>query len=138
MDKAEIYAFLNTNPIFHLATIEEGKPHVRAMMLYKADENGIIFHTGRDKDLHGQLKENPNVELCFNDYKDNIQIRVSGLAQEVEDLELKKAIVSQREFLKPWVEKYGYETLTVCRVTNCIATIWTFESNQAPKTYIRL
>jgi len=46
MNKSEILGFLNANPLCHLATVEGNKPHVRGMMLYRADENGLIFHTG--------------------------------------------------------------------------------------------
>ena len=137
MDKAEIIAFLNANPSCHLATVEGNKPHVRGMLLYRADENGIIFQTGKMKDLHKQLSENPNVELCFNNYKDNIQIRVSGTVELVEDMDLKNEIIAKRQFLKPLIEKAGYE-LAVYRLKKGVATIWTFETNLAPKAYIEL
>src|SRR4030065_1697266 len=102
MNKNEVFEFLDTNPVFHLATIEGNKPRVRGLLLYKADENGIIFHTGKMKDLHKQLTKNPHVEMCFNNgnFENLIQIRVSGTVELIEDLELKKEIVQKREFLK--------------------------------------
>ena len=69
MNKTEIIAFLNANPVFHLATVEGNKPRVRAMYLYQADENVILFHTGKMKDLHKQLTANPNVEMSCNNGK---------------------------------------------------------------------
>jgi uncharacterized pyridoxamine 5'-phosphate oxidase family protein len=47
MNKSEILGFLNANPVFHLATVEGNKPHARGMLMYRADENGILFHTGK-------------------------------------------------------------------------------------------
>ncbi len=138
MNKDEILTFLNSNPACHLATVDGDKPHVRGILIYHADENGIIFHTGSMKDLYKQLSVNPNVELCFNDLRENIQIRVSGTATLVEDEELKKQIVANREFLKPWIEERGYDMLAVFIVKNCIATIWTIHKNFEPKTYIKL
>lgn len=138
MNRNEIFKFLNDNPAFHLATAEDNKPHVRAMLLYCADQNGIVFTTGKTKDLDKQLSANPQTELCFNNYQDNIQIRIEGSVQCVEDLEFKKEIVAKREFLKPWVERMGYEMLSVYRLKNGAATVWTFETNFTPKTYIRL
>lgn len=138
MNKNEILKFLNANPIFHLATSEEDTPHVRGMLLYSADENGIVFTTGKTKDLNKQLSANPQVELCFNNYQDNIQVRIAGCVELMEGLEFKKEIVSKREFLKPWVDKMGYETLLVYRLKNGIATVWTFETNFVPKSYIEL
>ena len=140
MNKSEIFNFLNANPVFHLATVEGDKPHVRGLLLYKADENGIIFHTGKMKDLHRQLTENPHVEMCFNNgnFENLIQIRVSGTVELVENLELKKEIVQKREFLKPWVDQMGYEFLAVYRMKNGMATIWTMKTNFLPKEFLEL
>jgi pyridoxamine 5'-phosphate oxidase len=140
MIKSEIFAFLNANPVFHLATIEGNKPHVRGMYLYRADENGILFHTGKGKDLHRQLTDNPAVEMSFNNGKlaDLIQIRISGTVELVEDRALKEEIVQKRIFLKPWVERDGYETLAVYRTKKGLATIWTMKDNFAPKEFIEL
>ena len=138
MNKSEILAFLNVNPSCHLATVEGNKPHVRGMRICKADENGIILQTFKIKDLYRQLSENPNVELCFNNYKDNIQVRVSGTVELVEDMELKKEIIAKRERFKPLIEKEGYEVVAVYRLEKGVATVWTFETNLAPKTYVKL
>lgn len=140
MNKEEILNFLNTNPVFHLATVEGGKPHVRGMLLYRADENGLLFHTGKMKDLHTQLTENPKVELAFNNgkFEDLIQIRISGAVELVEDLDLKKEIVQNREFLKPWVEQSGYGPLAVYRIKQGVATVWTMKTNFEPKNYIEM
>ncbi len=140
MNKSEIFEFINANPVFHLATVEGNKPHVRGMLVYRADENGIIFHTGKGKDLHKQLSSNPNVEMSFNNgkFEDLIQIRISGSVELVEDLNLKKEIVQKREFLKPWVDQMGYEPLAVYRLKNGVAIIWTMKTNFAPKELIQL
>jgi uncharacterized pyridoxamine 5'-phosphate oxidase family protein len=140
MNKSEILAFLNANPVFHLATVEGSRPHVRGMYLYRADEKGILFHTGKMKDIHKQLTANPNVEMSFNNgkFEDLIQIRVSGKVELIEDLDLKKEIVQKREFLKPWVERDGYESLAVYRLKNGKAAIWTMKTNFTPKEFIDL
>lgn len=140
MDKSEIFGFLNTNPAFHLANIEGNKPHVRGILLYRADENGIIFHTGKMKDLHRQLTQDPHVELCFNNgnFENLIQIRVSGTVELEEDLELKKEIVQKREFLKPLIEQMGYEILAVYRMKRGKATVWSMATNFAPKEFVEL
>jgi uncharacterized pyridoxamine 5'-phosphate oxidase family protein len=140
MNKHEILQFLNSNMIFHLATVEDGQPRVRGMWLYRADEDGLVFHTGKMKDLHQQLRADPRVELSFNNGKfDNLtQVRVRGVAELVEDLELKKEIVQKRPFLKPWVEKDGYEGMAVYRVRRGKATVWTFNHNLAPKEFVEL
>ncbi len=138
MNRAEIIEFMNSNPASHLATVDGTRPRVRGMLIYRADEEGIIFHTGASKDLYNQLMKNPDVELCFNNYKENIQIRVSGQAEEVRDIGLKKEIIEARPFMKPWVEQYGEDMLAVFRVKNAVAIVWTMETNFAPKNYVAL
>lgn len=140
MNRQEVFDFLNANPVFYLATAEGNKPHVRGMLLYRADNNGILFHTGKGKDLHRQLAANPQVELCFTNgnFEDLIQVRVSGSVELIEDLDLKKEIVQKREFLKPFVEQAGYDPLAVYRMRQGIATVWTMKTNLAPKQFVEL
>jgi len=138
MNKKEILEFLNKNVACHLATMEGDQPRVRGMMMYRADDKGILFHTGSTKDLPKQLRANPKAEVCFNDFATNVQVRVTGVTEFIEDRGLKEEIVAARPFLKPWVDERGYDMLIVFRIKNCTATIWTFDKNFDPKEYIRL
>jgi len=136
MDKSEILEFFKRNPVVYLATVEGKHPRVRGMMLYKITPEGIIFHTGRAKDLHKQLELNPQVELCAFSQKENTQVRLSGTAEQLKDDGLKKEMVENRPFMKPWVAKYGLDLLTVWRIKPQRACAWTMETNFNPKEYI--
>lgn len=136
MNKSEILEFLNRNPVVYLATVEGKNPRVRGMMLYRITPEGIIFHTGKTKDLHKQLESNPQVELCAFSQKENMQVRLSGKAELLEDEALKQEMVEKRPFMKPWVAKYGLGLLTIWRIKPARACVWTMESNFSPKEYI--
>jgi len=136
MNREQILEFVNANPLCHLATCEGMQPRVRGMMLYRADGSGLIFHTGRGKALSRQLLANKQVEVCFN--SQDTQVRVAGVAEIVEDMDLKQEIVEARPFLKPWVEQHGYDLLVVFRVTQCQAAVWTMATNFEPTQYRRL
>ncbi len=138
MTKKEVIEFVSKNRMFSLATTEGKQPHVRLMMLYRADDNGLIFVTGRDKDLNKQLQANPAVEMCFYNTESNQQVRISGKVEMLDDLELKKQILEYFTFLKPLVEKQGYEIMVCCRVKNGKAVTWKMETNLDPKQYIQL
>ncbi len=138
MNKTQILDFLNTNPVCHLATAEGDQPRVRGMMMYKADENGIIFHTGDFKDIYEQLTKNPKVEMCFNSTDQRKQIRICGVAEFLDDLNLKKEIVSARPFMKPQIDQQGYDMLIVFRVTRLKASIWSMATNFEPTSYVDL
>ena len=138
MTKEEILEFATKNPVCSLATIDGNQPRVRTIMLYKADENGIIFCTGRDKAVHKQLQANPAAELCFYNAEQGLQVRIEGAVEMLDDLELKKKIVEAFSFLKPWVESQGYEVMICYRLNNARAVTWTMQTNFEPKQYIQL
>jgi len=137
MIKEEIFIFLNENPSFSLATCDGTIPHVRILMLHKADETGIYFMVGKFKDVYRQLSLNPTVELCF--HKDNFQVRISGKVEKLDkDLDLKKEILEARPFMKPWIDQVGFKYMAVFRVKNGIATTWSLETEMQPKNSILL
>ncbi|MCK9617313.1 MAG: pyridoxamine 5'-phosphate oxidase family protein [Lentimicrobiaceae bacterium] len=137
MTTQEIFEFLNSHPIFYLATADGDQARVRGIMLHKADEKGLVFTTAKYRDVYKQLITNPKVELCF--HEQHLQIRVTGIAEEIdEDIELKKEIVAARDFMKPWIAKTGYEPMGLFRVTHCVATTWTMTNTLAPKIFVNL
>ncbi len=138
MTKEEMFKIMNENMAFHLATSVDGQPYVRGLLLFRADENGIIFHTGKFKDLYGQLKQNPNVELCFN--APAVQLRVKGTVEEVNDEKLVEEIYAHptRQFMRDWKEQ-GIDTqLAVFRLKDGLASTWTMQTNFDEKEYVQL
>lgn len=129
MTRQEILELMNSNPAFHLATMDDDQPRVRAILLYKADKDGIVFHSGIMKDIYKQICQNPKVELCFNDFNKNIQLRVSGKLEIVDDNDLKDEIANHpsRGFLKSWKERGTlqdfYNTFVVFRLRNWVVSI---------------
>jgi len=137
MTITEILELIKANPRSFMATVEGNKPHVRSMGIYDVDENGIIIQTWTIKDIHQQIVNNPEVELCFNDFKAGIQVRVSGKAEIIDDLAFKQKVVEDRPFMKPTVEEKGYDVVALYRVKGK-ATVWTRAVNFEPKTYVDL
>lgn len=141
MNKIDIINLMNSNPVFYLATVEGSVPRVRGMLLYRADETGVIFHTGTMKNLYKQLGENPNVELCFN-CNNGVQLRVSGKVVEVNDDNIKNEILSHpsRDFAKGWIDSglFKYEEFVVYKVKYKEATVWSMDKNFEPNEIINL
>ena len=145
MNKKEIFEFMNKNPGFHLATVDKDIPKVRGMLLFRADENGIIFHTSAVKDVYRQISVNPNVELCFNDLQGGEQVRVSGKLEELDDKALKDEIVVHptRGFLQMVIKSMPskeafFESFKVFNLKGGKAQVWTMQTNMTPKEYINL
>jgi len=142
MTKQEVFDAISKHPAFYLATVEKDQPRVRAMFLYRADEEGIIFHTATAKDVYHQICDNNKVELCFN--CDGTQIRVSGELDLIDDNEFKDEIVNHpsRGFLKAWKEngvfEDFYQAIAVFKLRNGVAVPWSMNSNFAPKVSVNL
>lgn len=138
MTKQEILDFIKANPVFALATSADNQPYVRMMMLYRADDEGILFTTGENKDVHAQLQANPQIQMCFYGPEKGLQVRIDGTVEVLEDLELKKQVVKDYPFLKEWVDREGYEVLVIYCLKNGKAVPWTMETNFKPKEYVEL
>lgn len=138
MTKEEMYELMNANLGFYLATVEGDQPHVRGMMLFRADDNGIIFHTASTKDVFKQIMENPKAELCFNG--NGVQIRVTGKLEVVNDKKLREEIFNHptRKFLQAWKDNGIDDLLQILVMKNCEAVTWTMETNFAPKEKVML
>lgn len=138
MTKEELFQIMNENPVFHLATMDGDQPRVRGMLLFRADEEGIIFHTASTKDVYAQILANPKTEICFQGQ--GIQIRVTGILEQVQDEKLKEDIFAHptRKFLQAWKEQGIDGLLQIFRLKNGTAVTWTMETNFEKQKPIQL
>jgi uncharacterized pyridoxamine 5'-phosphate oxidase family protein len=133
MTRDEIFEFINNNPIFYMATSVDNQPFVRAMRVYRADESGIIFNTSTTKTLHRQLSKNPSVELCFYDDDEQIQLRIKGDVEPIDDENIKNDIVEKMPALKPLVFGNEKKRLAVYRLARAKGKFWKIDSDYAPR-----
>jgi uncharacterized pyridoxamine 5'-phosphate oxidase family protein len=136
MTRQDIIAFITRNPASFLATADGDMPHVRGILIYRADGDGILFHTGTFKHMYDELTMNPNAEFCFWSPAEGLQIRVKGPCETVEDPALKQEIVLTRPFLKPWIDQNGYEGFKVFRMKPDGVTVWTMQNNFARSEWV--
>ena len=138
MTKEEIFELMNKNPSMHLATADGDQPRVRGMLLFRADENGIIFHTASTKDVYKEIKANPKAELCF--FGEGVQVRVTGTLEEVVDENLKTEIYNHptRKFLQAWKDEGVENLLRIFVMKKGVAVTWTLDDNFKEKEYIQL
>ena len=136
MDFKDCVNFANENPVAWLATCENGQAHVRAMGMWYADETGFYIQSGTVKELVGQIKKNPKIELAFYkpDEATGTMLRVEGEAEILEDDELKEKCFEDRPFLK----EIGLtnDALFIFRISHGKAHFWTMDTNLNPKEFI--
>ena len=140
MNKSEIHDFIRRNPMLQLATVDtEGHPRTRTVMLHAIEDGSILFHTGNFKTLYRELKENPRIEFSSYNAESFTEIRVSGLAEEIDDDQLREKVISApgKEYLKPTIALKGKNAIRIFRITDCKALVWTMASNHDyPKTRV--
>ncbi|MEN6391225.1 MAG: pyridoxamine 5'-phosphate oxidase family protein [Syntrophomonas sp.] len=141
----EVMLFANQNPSCWLATSEDNQPHVRGMLMWFADETGFYFHTAKAKGLFQQIQINPKVEAAFiRDADDPVNfasLRVTGLAEVVEDKELEKRLFLERPWIWENIKQAGADTeVVIFRIVNGSAYIWNMSWNlkekEAPRVTI--
>jgi len=65
MDFKDCLKFASDKPVSFVASMEGGQPRVRAFLMWFSDEGGFYYHTVMAKNVYKQLKNNPNVDVCF-------------------------------------------------------------------------
>ncbi len=138
MDIEDCIKFAKENPISFVATLEGNQPRVRGFQLWRADKTGLYYSTIASKDVVKQLTANPKVEICFFDpkSKDMKQIRITGTAQLVNDVEMKKQLIADRPFLKTAGLTPESPAIVIIKVAMIAATKWTFSEFLAPKEVV--
>ena len=93
-----VYEFLEKAGTYYLATVEGDQPRVRAFGTQLLYEGKLYIQTGKIKPVSKQIKANPKVELCA--FKDGQWLRLSGVLEEDERREVKKAMLDKMPELR--------------------------------------
>lgn len=134
MSFEECIKFAVENPVCFLATVDGDQPRVRGFLVLYANENGFYFTTGRAKDVYRQLQENPRLELCFFNSQSGKQMRVTGKAEWIDDLDFRAKVLEDR----PWLKDYGTgkpddPVFAVLHIRHGDAHFWTLADNLREK-----
>lgn len=125
MNREEIFDFVRRHPTSYMATVDGVEPRVRGMQTAHINEDGLTFCTGVHKSVYKQLTDNPRVELLYWSPEAGLQLRLRGRMSQLDSLDLKMWIVQEVfTFLKPVVEKHGYESLGLFRLESGEYKIW--------------
>ena len=93
-----VYEFLEEAGTYYLATVEGDQPRVRPFGTALLYEGKLYIQTGKIKAVSKQIKANPKVEICA--FKDGSWIRLSGILEEDDRREVKKAMLDKMPTLR--------------------------------------
>jgi pyridoxamine 5'-phosphate oxidase len=129
VDLKDCTKFANENPVCFIATEEGDQPRVRAFRMWFADESGFYFHTGSTKNVFKQLLSNSRIEVCFCTPNFSKMMRVTGAAEFLDSIALKKRLIEERPFLNAIVKGPDDPLLTIFRIPSGGAHFWTMSEN---------
>jgi pyridoxamine 5'-phosphate oxidase len=66
-----------------LATVSDGKPSARVVLLKGLNTEGFVFFTNYNSRKGMELAENPHAALCFNWLDLQRQVRIEGMVQKI-------------------------------------------------------
>ena len=93
-----VYQFLEEAGTYYLATMEGDQPRVRPFGTALLYEGKLYIQTGKIKPVSKQIKANPKVEICA--FKDGQWMRLSGVLEEDDRREVKKAMLDKMPSLR--------------------------------------
>ncbi|MEX0324537.1 MAG: pyridoxamine 5'-phosphate oxidase family protein [Puniceicoccaceae bacterium] len=127
--QADYLRFAADNPVCHLGTVCHGLPRVQTVLMWRADSEGLYFALLSPQGICQDLKENPQVDVCFYNNPDNlaeaIQLRVSGNMNRIENTNLRHQAAEARVY---WTEILGYPVepyLEIFKLSLDEAHFWT-------------
>ncbi|MCD8036098.1 MAG: pyridoxamine 5'-phosphate oxidase family protein [Clostridiales bacterium] len=100
----ELLEFLQKNPIFYLATNDDGQPRVRPFGFHMIFDDKFYMVTALPKKVCKQLQKNPKVEFCSM-APDTHFLRVNGeVVFDNDNMEAKKKVF---EVMPDLLKMYG-------------------------------
>ena len=85
MDEAKKSEPNDPNALSLATSSKNNLPSVRMVLLKEFNQKGFVFYTNLNSQKGNELKENPNVAMCFHLKSLLRQIRISGKITQVED-----------------------------------------------------
>ena len=126
------YEYLKANPVFHLATVDEGKGRVRPFGFVMKRNNLLYFCTNTTKDVYRQLVASPEIEISDKG-ADDTWLRIRGKVAFDGSKEAKaQAFDESANLLRIYPKGAEDETFITFYFVDAKATLFSF--SQAPKS----
>ncbi len=101
-----------------LATIDGDQPRLRPVSTVRVDEDTFTIYIANLRSYHktAEIAANPKVELCYLD-DDHDQVRISGVAQVIEDAGLKQELWDGNPLLAQYLGTVDNPELVFYQIT---------------------
>jgi len=124
----EVVQFVTQNPTAFVGTVESGKPHVRAMLLFSADSDQLIFVAGRGKSMCREIERNPNIEACFYSSQETRTLRIEAEAEFFSDPDISRQIINRWPVTEMYAANQDDPGFATFRIRRGTASFWSISS----------
>jgi len=125
----DIIRFVNENPTAFVGTVDNGKPRVRAMLVFSCNEKEIVFVAGRGKEICDELAKNPQVEVCFYSQNETKTLRIEGTAEFFTDRSLQAQIVEKWPIVEMYAKEPEQPSFVTFRISRGRGSFWSLETS---------
>ena len=122
MDEAKKSEPNDPNAVSLATSNKKNFPSVRMVLLKDFSQNGFVFYTNLNSQKGNELKENPNVAMCFHWKSLLRQVRISGAVTQV-DNEVADQYYNSRSYesrIGAWASKQSEELNNRLQLINSI------------------
>ena len=120
----KINAFLDENPVFYLATVNNDRPRCRPLGLHLYTDGKLYFGVGSFKEVYQQMVNNPHVEITTTN-KEGIWLRYSGKAVFEESYDLAEAVIAASPMLASIYNEQTGRKLAMFHLEDAVAELRT-------------
>lgn len=112
----DIVVFLRECGVFYVLTINEECPAGRPFGAIMEYENYLYIATSDTKSVYSQLKQNENVQIIALKQGTRDWLRVSGIASECYDLDIKQRMLNECSVLSKHYESAKAEHYNIFKI----------------------
>ena len=123
----KVLRFLKENPVFFLATNDNGQPRVRPFGAVIARNGALYICTNNQKKVFQQIKADARVEICGFNGAAAEWLRLEATAAEDDCIEARIQMLQENAMLKD-VYKPDDGLFAVIKLNNVTATFWSMAS----------
>lgn len=125
---------IQANPFPMLATIDNGKPRVRPVSPVRTEGFTVYVASLRSSQKTAQIEANQHVELCYLT-EDHDQVRIEGVAVDVQDPEIRQSIWDVNPLLRAFLKSIDNPEFMLYRIDPHAVSYmkeWALEYQQVP------
>lgn len=122
---SKVFELLKEYGVFYVATVKDGMPAVRPFGAVMEYNNELYIATANFKEVYKQFKEEKNVQLAATKSGTLDWLRITGIAEEVAEMEIKEKMLEACPVLADIFKSADNEVFAVFRIKNMHAIAYT-------------